>query len=326
MKVAFHDFQLNYRGSSLSTYNYAKYNQEILGNESIIVSTSSRPNEMELLDRCQKLCKTILYPEVWNGQDNSHLRRALEKIVADEKIDVFYAQKGGEDDGILPTNCKTIAHYVFRGDQPHGDHYLGISEYLAKKHGRVEFLPYIVESNLGPTEDYREKLEIPKEDLMIGWLGGKTSFSLDFVRSVIFDVLYTRKDLYLFNMPNIFPTHQGGRHIQFFANTSENVKSNLINACDVMIHARRDGETFGLACAEFSAANKAVITYDGHEPWYDRAHIEMLGDKCFKYKNESELRELLLNLDVKDLRNKDWDAYTEKFNPKIVMEKFRTYL
>ena len=37
-----------------------------------------------------------------------------------------------------------------------------------------------------------------------------------------------------------------------------------------MIHGRSDGETFGLAVAEFSVANKPVITYSESK---DREHL-----------------------------------------------------
>ena len=37
-------------------------------------------------------------------------------------------------------------------------------------------------------------------------------------------------------------------------------KTKFINTCDAMIHARSNGETFGLAIAEFSLKNKPVIT------------------------------------------------------------------
>ena len=43
MKVAFHSYQLGDRGTEVCLYKYAKYNQETLGNESIIISTSTRP-------------------------------------------------------------------------------------------------------------------------------------------------------------------------------------------------------------------------------------------------------------------------------------------
>jgi len=55
-------------------------------------------------------------------------------------------------------------------------------------------------------------------------------------------------------------------------------KAQLINACDGMINARDIGESFGLACAEFSMKNKLVITYFMSP---QRSQIEILGDKGF---------------------------------------------
>ena len=65
MKIAFHSYQLGDRGTEICLHKYAKYNQEILGNESVIISTSSRPTPT--LERFEKDFKTILYPDVWQN-------------------------------------------------------------------------------------------------------------------------------------------------------------------------------------------------------------------------------------------------------------------
>ena len=43
MKIIFHSEQLNYRGTTNSIVDYAHYNQEILGNESVIVYNRETP-------------------------------------------------------------------------------------------------------------------------------------------------------------------------------------------------------------------------------------------------------------------------------------------
>ena len=43
-----------------------------------------------------------------------------------------------------------------------------------------------------------------------------------------------------------------------------------------MLHARKDGETFGLAVAEFSVANKPIITYANSK---DKEHLRILNNK-----------------------------------------------
>lgn len=46
-------------------------------------------------------------------------------------------------------------------------------------------------------------------------------------------------------------------------NSDLRYKEDYIKTCDVMLHARTVGETFGLAVAEFSVRNKPVITFPG---------------------------------------------------------------
>ena len=46
----------------------------------------------------------------------------------------------------------------------------------------------------------------------------------------------------------------------------------------------KDGETFGLAPAEFSAANKPVITFNLSK---DREHIKILNEKAILYENKN---------------------------------------
>ena len=57
-------------------------------------------------------------------------------------------------------------------------------------------------------------------------------------------------------------------------------KAEFINSCDVMVHARSIGETFGAAIGEFSSKNKPVITCDCG----DTEHIEILSDKGIIYR------------------------------------------
>ena len=55
MKVLFHTHTLNFRGTAVAVYDYAKYNQEILGNESIICYNASVPEELDVSTEQQVL-------------------------------------------------------------------------------------------------------------------------------------------------------------------------------------------------------------------------------------------------------------------------------
>jgi hypothetical protein len=117
MRVGFHSFQMGQRGTEICLHKYAKYNREILGNESVIISSIAHPTYC--LDRFKDF-DVILYPEYWvDDGNNDVLRNKLEVICDQNKIDAFYAIKMGENDGIMPTNVKTLTHCVFRMDQPY---------------------------------------------------------------------------------------------------------------------------------------------------------------------------------------------------------------
>ena len=95
-------------------------------------------------------------------------------------------------------------------------------------------------------------------------------------------------------------------------------KVTFINTCDAMIHARSDGETFGLAVGEFSSCNKPIITCKSA---MDNSHIDILGEKGIIYGSKESLIKIFKN--IKNIINSrsDWNAYTE-YSPENVMEKF----
>ena len=91
----------------------------------------------------------------------------------------------------------------------------------------------------------------------------------------------------------------------------------FINTCDAMLHARKQGESFGLAVGGFSVRNRPVITFEGSK---DRAHIEQLGDKGIYYRSKRELIRVLDRFEPDPTRN--WDAYSRDLSPDPVMERF----
>jgi len=93
----------------------------------------------------------------------------------------------------------------------------------------------------------------------------------------------------------------------------------FINTADGMIHARGIGESFGLACGEFSIKNKPVMTY-ALSP--QRSHIEILGKKALLYKGKKDLEQMLLSFHSQVQHERNWDAYSQDFLPTAVMSKF----
>ena len=111
------------------------------------------------------------------------------------------------------------------------------------------------------------------------------------------------------------------RHLE--ATLDEGRKAAFIYTCDAMLHARRSGETFGLAIAEFSAANRPVLTSSvHHDEGLARFHIDTLGAKGLFYHDQPSCEALLRGFDRRAAKLKDWNAY-RAFEPRSVMAIFR---
>ena len=102
------------------------------------------------------------------------------------------------------------------------------------------------------------------------------------------------------------------------SNSDKIYKRTFINTCDALLHARVQGESFGLTCGEFAICEKPVITWGGS---HDREHLIILKEKAIVYNNENDLFDIL-NTFTKtkyDMKNNGYTFYT----PEIVMQIFK---
>jgi hypothetical protein len=294
MKIAFHSNQLGVRGTEIALYDYAYYNREILGNESVIIS--DKHADLAALSKFQDEFEVFLY-------DN--FSEVIE-FVAQRGIEGIYYQKSGQQDGKLVPGIHNMVHTVFQFNQPHGEVYSFISPWLAEKMtgNRDNAVPYIVDIlKHDHDQNYREILGIPEEATVFGYYGGPTSFNIEFARQAVRDVAYNNPHIFfLFMNSEPFCDLPNVRFIE--ATTDYAKKIGFINTCDACIHARNGGESFGLTVAEFSSKNKPVITTTYcTEALCDMAHIEMLGDKAVLYNNYEELVGILTNFsNIKDIK------------------------
>jgi hypothetical protein len=302
MKIAFHSNQLGLRGTEVSLYDYALGNRDILGNESIIISDAKA--DLTTLDKFKSQFPVYLYNNF----------SEVENFISQEKIDAFYIQKAGFNDGKLVKNAKNLVHTVFKHNEPHGEVYAYISEWLSQEMsgGKFDFVPYMISL---PDHDlnYRSALGLENK-LIFGWYGGD-NFEIPFARQAVIDIAKKRSDIVFLFMNSTPFTNEP--NIYFIDSTYDlDEKVAFINTCDAMIHARERGETFGLAIAEFSSKGKPVITY-GNSP--ERNHNMILGDKGFYYSDYHSLYNLLDSFIVPP-----WgcNCYQE-FTPEKVMNKFK---
>lgn len=305
--IAFHCNQLSIRGTEVALYDYAKYNEEILGNKSIILAKDPAIWNYSHPKAIQKFKDRF---PVFFYQDVSQ----IESILDANNIDIFYAQKSGRKDGVVSSKRKTVIHAVFQEHEPHGDRYAYISQWLGDLYNKP-YVPYIVD--VPNIEGYlRNQLNIPKDATVFGRHGGIETFDIEWAKSSIKKILSERSDVYFLFM-NTEKFHNHSNIIYLEAESDMNKKVQFINTCDAMIHARQRGESFGLAIAEFSMRNKPIITWNGGE---DKAHLNILGDNCYLYNNEHELYHIFKNFQKIE---KNWNQYSQ-FNPQEVMNKFKS--
>lgn len=319
--VAFFIRHFTERGTEVSTYQYALYNQEILKNKSIIVAFNRiNVKEGKSFDNSSKTLFTDKF-KVLEIQDISEMK----EIILNEKISHVYIQSHGchkdyyqLNSRYIWGNCITTYHYVFGPMLRQGSKVrCVIGEHLNQRFKKkIKVLPYIVEK-LENHGDFRKELNIPKDGIVFGRHGGLSTFDIKFVHDSIKKILKKKNNIYfIFLNTEKFYSH---KNIIYLPKTFDRkVKSKFINSCDAMIHARRDGETFGLAVAEFSSLNKPIITFSES---IDKEHLNILGNKAIKYSNENELIDIFLNFENTYNLNKNWNCY-EKFQPQKVIKEF----
>lgn len=322
--------QFSERGTEIATFNYAFYNEKILNNTSIIIYPKSTHTIIKnIKEKFQNNFKVIEIDDSDGGnyktsiydpsRKNTHCE-ALENAINENNIQYLYNQKAGFKDGCLSKFAKNLIHCVFYPNEinNHGDIYSVISKSIGNN--KYPVVPYIVEPFPVVKENMRKKLNIPDDAIVFGRHGGFETFNLLYVQKTIKQILSNKNNIYfLFLNTKHFFEHERCIYIdKIITNTVEKVK--FINTCDAMIHARTGGETFGLACAEFSILNKPIITAICGET----AHIDILGSKGIYYKNEKELYNIIYNFKIEE--NSDYNCYKE-FIPENIMKIFdKVYL
>jgi len=305
----FHQRHLCLRGTTVALFDYARAWENSCDGVSIIFTKSSHPeHNSEVIKKFQARFTVVFYDNFSEVDD--WVKRLL--------IDFLYTIKAGFNDGDISSIVPTIVHAVFDCYQPHGL-YTFVSSEIAKKYNGT-WLPHLI-SEL-PYQDgdkLRELLKIPSEAFVYGRYGGKDTFSIPFVKELIIEEIDKHPEFFfLFVNTDKFIDHPRCIFLDCIVSLSE--KGKFIDACDAMLHARADGETFGLSVGEFARSGKQVLTCPSHQ---DNEHIKHLKEQASVYNSKDELRAMLWTEEKKIFRPPV--AYTDS-EEKKVMEIFREVL
>lgn len=293
----------------MSLYDYAHYHETLLGGRSIIITAETNPqHDAMALYKFRKRFEVRTYKDP----------KDIEELVAD--CDIFYTIKYGKKDEYVCKNIKTCVHCVFDLSEPHGDVYAAVSDTLARKFGRTEFVPHMIGLKPSHTgENMRKILNIPENAVVFGRHGGQDTFDLEIAKAAITHAVVDRPELYFvfINTPR-FVNHPRVIHLDKIVDLDE--KNRFIMTCDAMIHAQSLGETFGISIGEFSVNNRPIVAYNG-KVWNDH-YKHILGDRALWYLNEDECYNILMNFNPSEYKNKDMNCYN-KYSPEKVMHQFK---
>ena len=313
--VAFYQPFLNERGTSVAMFDYAYFNQTILGNKSVIIYDNNNLwNEKNGEQRFKETFET--HSIDCKDCAMNTINQKIDEIVEKTQSKWIYMTKLGKNDGCVSSKAKTLIQCIGMVNEPHGDLYSYGSYWLSKacsdgQHPAVPYMVYLPEEST----DMREKLGIPKDAIVYGRHGGADTFDMPWAYQVIAEVLNKTDNVYfLFLNTSRFINHPRVIHLDTIVDYKD--KTKFINTCDAMLHVRYIGESFGLACGEFSIRNKPIITWLNSK---ERNHIEVLGEKGIYYQTPDDLFNILLNF--KPNPNYDWNCYRD-YSPEKIMKLF----
>lgn len=314
MKILFHDNGLGIRGTTQALFDFAYYNETILGNESVIFYDSSHHSHCP--EMVQKFREQFDAVHPYSGD----FHERLDHICQNEHIEACYFIKSGLQDGKLSRTCRNLVHAVFQDFDPHGDVYAYISQWLSayRSNGHFPYVPFVV-TLPEPDRNLREQLAIPDDAFVFGRHGGVETFDIAFVKKGVANALKRHNRLYfLFLNTEKFIEHPRVIFLDSISNRVE--KANFISSCDAMIHGRHRGESFGLAICEFLYFNKPVLSWRGG---IDQNHLSLLEhDQNLLYRDKEGLAKLIDNLIDGAGEHKDFSRLVGQYSPQNVMSQF----
>jgi hypothetical protein len=281
----------------------------MLGNKSLVLSNKeSENNHSAAIEKCSSRFDVVAYDDFFAADQD------LKKFDAE----FMYVIKSGKNDNLSSRQVPTMVHAAFPTSplQVYAASYTFVSEWLSRRcsENRIPFVPHIVE--LPKLEgNLRSDLGTQKHEKVIGSYGGQHNFYIADARSAVAELAVRRAGL-RFLLMNAEPFIDHANVIFLPGDADVNYKARLINTCDAMLHGRRLGESFGLACAEFLMRNKPIITYKYNKHTH---HHDVLAEQGRYFSDKKSLNDISDSTDPVKLKGENRDCYSDKYNRVRVM-------
>ena len=363
-KFCVHLNQLNRRGVEVANYDYITALQRLLEHQIVVACVTPQhvldeeaAQVPDVFDRFDKACDGGIQGYEFGGRGWEERAPVgtwryggpnLVAKVRDLKCDMLYSLKSGEIASAPQVDEYSLRvpwaiHAVFTAHEPHGTMYAAVSKevslsqkcLLDSKDPDSTFVDHIVDltedekrMNISRLRSHkRAELGIPSSSLVLCRHGGETTFNIDFVVQNIVTLVDANESVHLVLMNTLPLATQHARIHEVEGESTIIGKARFFAMCDAMLHARADGETFGLAVAEFSLRNKPVITYNGHDlEGYARAHLDILGDRGLYYHDVNSLHNIIAHLAREGISNRSWNAYAAYSSSNIILKFMRVFI
>ena len=286
---------LGERGTVVAMYDYAYY---IKKNYKVIIfydkNNKLNNNNVDVIKKFEKEFDCYAYD--------------LFEEVKQFNLEYFYNITGINNNNFIIKGVKNLTHVVFKTQYPDENENEIVAVISPCVSSIFPVVPHMV--NL-PNHNFnmRKDLGIPENATVFGRYGGYNEFNIEYVQSAIKETLNIYF-LFANTKPFTESFHPNIIYLDTIVDLDKKVK--FINTCDAMIHARLEGETFGLSIAEFSSKNKPILTTYGTD---DNEHINLLGKSAIIY-NEHNLKSIFES-EIKPIES----AYSE-YTPEKVMDQF----
>ncbi len=138
-RIVFQTTQLSVRGTEVALYDYARYNEELLGNQSLILFDETSPlNNPDVVRKFEQRFAVSAYRR---GE-------SIDRTIAPLNADLLYFIKLDRNGFFLSELVPTMVHEVFpvKPELFHGSAYAFVSDWLSRvfSNGRVPAVPHIV--------------------------------------------------------------------------------------------------------------------------------------------------------------------------------------
>ncbi len=322
-----HADQLSERGTTTAILEYSRF-LKTRGLECSIAFNKKHPsNNSETISEVSKEFETIGYKKFRDIRSS------------EKKFDLGYFIKAGANDRKMFKTTPSIIHSVFQEYEPHGDLYLYVSKWLAEtmksreifgKHAGIhscrtkncfefEYLAHTVELPKA-SKNLRNSLEIPSNAVVGIRYGGKETFDIPWAQEAVVDLIKSKEDIYfVFTNTKKFLDHN--RAIFLDSVHSAQDKADFLAIGDFFLHARKQGESFGLSILEAAIAKIPVLTYSGG---LDLNHLNLVPGGLVYSDYESLMRIILEKTYYYD--GEFYDNLIESHKRDFVGEKLMKYI